>query len=145
MTYNAQFNENYIIESLPAKATDYDSNNQCIVYKHEIVIFNASRHPSYLLSCNINFVGHSVQNDLEEQFPILFSPNEAQKFVFYTYIPYRYSATEPLPSIQDLIERAKPDKPISLEFKSGKKTYGCSIPLDTDSIIGVIATQIHPF
>lgn len=132
-TYSSQFEEKFMIDSIPAKFLYIDYDNECLVYENEVIITNASRNPSSLIKCDIKFRSQSINNDLSAQFPILFSPAEAKKFVFKTYVPINSDNAALLSvsenALPDALSNNKKYNSISLTLKSIKKTYYRSISL----------------
>lgn len=132
-TYNSQFQEKFVIDKVPAKFLYIDQEEKYFVYENEIIITNASRNPSSLIKCDVRFSNSSIQNNLDTQFPLLFSPGEAKKFNFKTYIPIRDEDVEILSlsqnSIEDFIHNNKHYRSVSVVIKSVKKTYYCPIQL----------------
>lgn len=132
-TYSSQFQEKFVVDSIPAKFLYIDYDNECLVYENEVIITNASRNSSSLIKCDVRFKYQPIHNDLSEQFPILFSPGEAKKFVFKTYVPIDSEDTELLTVSQNAITSTlsnnKKYRSISLSFKSIKRSYYRSISL----------------
>ena len=132
-TYTSQFQEKFIIDKVPANFLYIDHDEKCLVYENEIIITNASRNPSSLIKCDVRFSNQPTRNNLNEQFPMLFSPGEAKKFTFKTYIPIHDEDTELLSpsqnSIEDILGSNKRYNFVSLSLKSVNRTYYCSIPL----------------
>lgn len=135
-TYSSQFEENFVINDIPAKFLYLDPDEQCLVYENEIIITNTSRNSISLISCNMNFSNQSVENDLSSQFPILFSPGEAQKFTYRFHIPINGEDTALLSvsqnEISNYLSNNKRYKYLSFVIKSTKKRYFCSISLMQD-------------
>lgn len=132
-TYSSQFQEKYIINDIPSKFLYIDYDKECLVYENEIIITNTSRNSSSLISCDVKFANKAIENSLSEQFPILFSPGEAKKFVFTSYVPIDSQDTELLSvsqnAILDSLSNKKRYRSANLTIKSVKNTYYCSISL----------------
>lgn len=135
-TYSSQFKENFVINDVPAKFLYLDPDEQCLVYENEIIITNTSRNSISLISCDIDFSNQPVENNLSSQFPILFSPGEAQKFTYRFHIPIKSEDTALLSvsqnEISNYLSNSKRYKYLSFMVKSTKKRYFCSISLRQD-------------
>ena len=135
-TYTSQFDENFIINNAPAKFLYLDPDDQCLVYENEIIITNTSRNSISLILCDIKFSNQSVENNLSSQFPILFSPGEAQKFTYRFHIPINSKDTSLLSvsqnEISNYLSQNKRYKYSTFIVESTNQRYYCQISLKQD-------------
>lgn len=135
-TYSSQFDEDFVINDIPAKFLYIDPDDQCLVYENEIIITNLSRISVSLISGYMNFSNQSVENNLSDQFPILFSPGEAKKFTYRFHIPINSEDATLLSvsqnEISNYLHQSKRYKYSSLTVESPKKRYYCRISLNQD-------------
>lgn len=132
-TYSSQFQEKFIINDIPAKFLYIDYSEQCLVYENEVIVTNSSRNSISLISCDVKFSDQPVENNMSNQFPVLFSPGEAKKFTYKFSIPIDSKDTSLLSVSENAISEAlsnnKRYKYSRLVLRSTQKTYYCSISL----------------
>lgn len=135
-TYTSQFDENFVINNAPAKFLYLDPDDQCLVYENEIIITNTSRNSISLILCDIKFSNQSVENNLSNQFPILFSPGEAKKFTYRFHIPINSKDTSLLSvsqnEISNYLSQNKRYKYSTFIVESTNQRYYCQISLKQD-------------
>ena len=135
-TYASQFEENFVINNAPAKFLYLDPDDQCLVYENEIIITNTSRNSISLILCDIKFSNQSVENNLSNQFPILFSPGEAKKFTYRFHIPIKRKDTTLLSvsqnEISNYLSQNKRYKYSTFIVESTSQRYYCQISLKQD-------------